>query len=220
MSLEIAAEINKLVDALESRFQTQQDNQLNILPPAPNETIDVRINTPIDTETIEIQTEPEEIKLTYAEAANKPSTSKSKILLLYQNKDTEEKNLVKLLKTVIKIVRDFQIKDVRKLKNDGIAVDCPSQQNVVRIGNNPSLQVKIKPISIKKSPVPHQRTYRQDPLGFSNASVHLQTTQEKTKANHRLGNSHSQRILECKKMFQMPISGTHSHPLHSRKDFL
>ncbi|GBN58425.1 hypothetical protein AVEN_225385-1 [Araneus ventricosus] len=99
MSLEIAAEINKLVDALESRFQTQQGSRLNILPPAPKNTTDVRIDTSIDTATIETQTEPEERKLTYAEATNKPSTSKSKTLLLYPNKDTEEKNLVKLLKT-------------------------------------------------------------------------------------------------------------------------
>ncbi|GBN64035.1 hypothetical protein AVEN_159136-1 [Araneus ventricosus] len=82
MFIEIAAEINKLVDALESRFQTQQDNQLNILPPAPNDITDARIDTPIDTATIETQTEPEEIKLTYAEATNKPNTSKSKTLLL------------------------------------------------------------------------------------------------------------------------------------------
>ncbi|GBM33080.1 hypothetical protein AVEN_9625-1 [Araneus ventricosus] len=54
----------------------------------------------------------------------------------------------------IKIGRDFQIKDVRKLQNGGIAVDCPSQQDVdkilERIGKSPSLQEKIKPISIKK----------------------------------------------------------------------
>ncbi|GBM02943.1 hypothetical protein AVEN_269858-1 [Araneus ventricosus] len=71
------------------------------------------------------------------------SIPKSKTLLLYPNKDTEEKNLVKLLKTEIKIGRDFQIEDVRMLKNDGIAVDGPSQQDIdkmlERIGKNPSL---------------------------------------------------------------------------------
>ncbi|GBM23743.1 hypothetical protein AVEN_271109-1 [Araneus ventricosus] len=40
------------------------------------------------------------------------------------------------------------------LRNDGIAVDCPSQQDVdkilERIGNNPSFQEEIQPISIKK----------------------------------------------------------------------
>ncbi|GBM10023.1 hypothetical protein AVEN_24006-1 [Araneus ventricosus] len=64
------------------------------------------------------------------------------------------------------------------------------------------------------------RTGKTHPLGFPKASVHLQTAQEKTKANHRLGNSYSQIILECQKMLQIPISGTHSHPLHSRKDIL
>ncbi|GBO06866.1 hypothetical protein AVEN_74087-1 [Araneus ventricosus] len=124
----------------------QQDSQLNILPPAPKDTADIEVVTTIDTATIETQTDPEEMKLTYAEATNKPNTSKPNTLLLYPNKDSEEMNLVKFLK----IGSDFQIKDVRKLQT----VDCPSQQDVDkilgRIGNNPSLQEKIKPIRIKK----------------------------------------------------------------------
>ncbi|GBM10024.1 hypothetical protein AVEN_24007-1 [Araneus ventricosus] len=107
MSIEIAAEINKLVDALESRLQTQQYRQLNILPHKPKDTADIGIDTTIDKETIETQTEPEEMKLTYAEATIKPSTSKPNTFLLYPNKDSEEKNLVKLLKTENKISREF-----------------------------------------------------------------------------------------------------------------
>ncbi|GBN54884.1 hypothetical protein AVEN_9536-1 [Araneus ventricosus] len=146
LSIKIAAEINKLVDALESRFQMQQDSHLNILLPAPKDRADIEIVTTIDIATIETQSEPEKMKLTYAEATNKPNASKPKTLFLYPNKDSEEKNLVKFLK----IGSDFQIKDVRKLQ----MVDFPSQQDIEkileRIDNNPSLQEKIKPISIKK----------------------------------------------------------------------
>ncbi|GBM26079.1 hypothetical protein AVEN_12840-1 [Araneus ventricosus] len=50
---------------------------------------------------------------------------------------------------------DFQIKDVRKLQNDGIAVDCPGQQDIdkilERISNNPSLQEKIKAIHVRQN---------------------------------------------------------------------
>ncbi|GBN02532.1 hypothetical protein AVEN_248-1 [Araneus ventricosus] len=46
-------------------------------------------------------------------------------------------------------------KNVRQLQNDGIVDDCPGQQDVdkisKRIGNNPSLQKKIKPIPIKQN---------------------------------------------------------------------
>ncbi|GBM15967.1 hypothetical protein AVEN_108566-1 [Araneus ventricosus] len=63
--------------------------------------------------------------------------------------------MVKLLKTELKTGRDFQIKDVRKLQNDGIAVDCPGQQDIdkilERISNNPSLQEKIKPIHVRQN---------------------------------------------------------------------
>ncbi|GBL98607.1 hypothetical protein AVEN_19673-1 [Araneus ventricosus] len=154
MSVEITSEINEQVDALESRFQTQQDRQLNNLPLAPKDIADIGIAATIDTATIETETEPKEMKLTYAEATNKTSTPKPKTFLLYPNNESEEINLIKLLKTEIKIGRDFQIKDVRNLQNQGISVDCPSQQDVVKIlesiGNNPSLQEKIKPIRTKK----------------------------------------------------------------------
>ncbi|GBM62516.1 hypothetical protein AVEN_37144-1 [Araneus ventricosus] len=94
------------------------------------------------------------MNLTYDEATKKSSTYKPKTLLLYANKDSEEKNLVKLLKTEIKIGRDFQVKGVSKLHNGEIAVDCPGQQDVDKIleltGNNPSLQEKIKSIASSK----------------------------------------------------------------------
>ncbi|GBN07494.1 hypothetical protein AVEN_244874-1 [Araneus ventricosus] len=52
MSIEIAAELIKLVKTLERRFQTQQDSQPIILPTAPKDTADIGIDTKIDTTTI------------------------------------------------------------------------------------------------------------------------------------------------------------------------
>ncbi|GBM35756.1 hypothetical protein AVEN_108956-1 [Araneus ventricosus] len=52
MSIEIAAELIKLVETLESRFQSQQDSQTIIPPPAPNDTADIGADTKVDTTTI------------------------------------------------------------------------------------------------------------------------------------------------------------------------
>ncbi|GBM53868.1 hypothetical protein AVEN_64800-1 [Araneus ventricosus] len=65
MPIDIAAELTKLVETLERRFQTQQDSQPIIPPPAPK------------------------VNLTYAEATKKPNTSNTKTLLLYPNKDSD-----------------------------------------------------------------------------------------------------------------------------------
>ncbi|GBN38124.1 hypothetical protein AVEN_224032-1 [Araneus ventricosus] len=71
-----------------------------------------------------------------------------------------------------------------------------------------------------EGPVPHQRAHRKSALGFPNTSDHLQAAQKNTKAYHRLRNPYSKRILECQKMFSVPISRTHNLPLHHRKDIL
>ncbi|GBM55561.1 hypothetical protein AVEN_74521-1 [Araneus ventricosus] len=71
-----------------------------------------------------------------------------------------------------------------------------------------------------EGPVPPKRAHRKNALGFPNTSDRLQAAQKKTKSYHRLGNPYSKRILECQKMFHVPITRTHSLPLHRKKYIL
>ncbi|KAF8784130.1 hypothetical protein HNY73_011643 [Argiope bruennichi] len=143
---------NKLLKQLETTINT-----LEIYNP----------KLPIATEERSQQTEPAptttnpspfpQEKTTYAQAAA-PKTTK-KTVLLYPTKEGET-DLVTILKKEVAPSNAFKIQRVRRLQNQGLAIECNSEEDrasfLTTLTTKPSLQEKIRPIQVeRKTPKAH-----------------------------------------------------------------
>ncbi|KAF8789079.1 putative 115 kDa protein in type-1 like protein [Argiope bruennichi] len=145
---------NKLLNQLERTINT-----LEIYNP----------KLPIVTEERSQQTEPAptttnpcpfpQEKTTYAQAAAPKTTTKT--VLLYPTKEGET-DLVTILKKEVAPSNTYKIQKVRRLQNQGLAIECNSEEDrasfLTTLTTKPSLQEKIRPIQVERK-LPRLITY-------------------------------------------------------------
>ncbi|KAF8789772.1 putative RNA-directed DNA polymerase like protein [Argiope bruennichi] len=149
---------NKLLDHLSSTINNLETYNLK-LPPTTEEksqqTEDRKALTPIPSPSKQTPT-----VASYADITK--GKKHPKTVLLYPTKTEGETDIVSLLKKEVDTNASFKITNVRKLQNNGVAIDCNTEEDrtylLSVINHKQTLQEKIRPIQVEKK-LPRLITY-------------------------------------------------------------
>ncbi|KAF8771830.1 hypothetical protein HNY73_019200 [Argiope bruennichi] len=146
---------NKLLDHLSSTINNLETYNLK-LPPTTEEksqqTEDRKALTPIPSPSKQTPT-----VASYADITK--GKKHPKTVLLYPTKTEGETDIVSLLKKEVDTNASFKITNVRKLQNNGVAIDCNTEEDrtylLSVINHKQTLQEKIRPIQVERTSTSH-----------------------------------------------------------------